>query len=50
MVHQVGGGVYTVALEKGHVMEASLRGRLKLERRTGDQVVIGDRVRVVEAG
>lgn len=50
MVHLVGGGVYTVALEDGTVVEASLRGRLKLERRTGDQVVIGDRVRVAEAG
>jgi len=50
MVHQVGGGVYTVALDGGTVVEASLRGRLKLERRTGDQVVIGDRVRVAEAG
>ena len=31
-------------------MEASLRGRLKLEKRTGDQVVIGDRVRVAGDG
>ncbi len=50
MVHQVGGGVYTVALEGGGMVEASLRGRLKLEQRTGDQVVIGDRVRIAEAG
>ena len=50
MVHLVGGGVYTVALENGTVVEASLRGRLKLERRTGDQVVIGDRVSVAEVG
>ena len=50
MVHLVGGGVYTVALESGDMVEASLRGRLKLEKRTGDQVVIGDRVRVEEAG
>ena len=50
MVHLVGGGVYTVALDTGMMVEASLRGRLKLERRTGDQVVIGDRVRVMEAG
>ena len=50
MVHLVRGGVYTVALESGTVVEASLRGRLKLEERTGDQVVIGDRVRVTEVG
>ena len=50
MVHLVGGGVYTVALESGSVVDASLRGRLKLEERTGDQVVIGDRVRVMEVG
>ena len=46
MVRRVGGGVYTVALESGEILEASLRGRLKLEERTGDQVVIGDRVRL----
>ena len=46
MVCRVGGGVYTVALESGDILETSLRGRLKLEKREGDQVVIGDRVRV----
>ena len=46
MVRRVRGGVYTVALESGEIVEASLRGRLKLEERAGDQVVIGDRVRV----
>jgi len=46
MVRRVGGGVYTVALESGDILETSLRGRLKLEKREGDQVVIGDRVRV----
>ena len=46
MVRSVGGGVYTVALESGEILETSLRGRLKLEKRQGDQVVIGDRVRV----
>jgi ribosome biogenesis GTPase len=46
MVRRVGGGIYTVALESGEIVEASLRGRLKLEQRTGDQVVIGDRVRL----
>lgn len=46
---QVGGGVYEVALDDGRVVEASLRGRLKQEARTGDRVVIGDRVRMAEA-
>ena len=31
MVRHVGGGVYTVALESSEIVEASLRGRLKLE-------------------
>ena len=39
------GGVYRVRTEAGMV-EASLRGRLKRGRRTGDQVVIGDFVQV----
>ena len=46
MVRHVGGGVYTVALESGEVVQAALRGRIKREKREGDQVVIGDRVRV----
>ena len=46
MVRRVGGGVYTVALGSGDILETSLRGRLELEKREGDQVVIGDRVRV----
>jgi ribosome biogenesis GTPase len=46
MVRSVGGGVYTVALESGEILETSLRGRLKIEKRQGDQVVIGDRVHV----
>lgn len=33
-------------LEEGPVVEASLRGRLKREIRTGDRVVVGDQVRV----
>lgn len=37
-----------MALDDGRRVEASLRGRLKLEARTGDRVVIGDRVRVDE--
>jgi len=40
------GGVYDVRLDDGTVAEASLRGRLKLEQRTGDRVVAGDRVEV----
>ncbi len=50
MVHLVRGGVYTVVLDLGTVVQASLRGRLKREERIGDQVVIGDRVSVAEAG
>ena len=46
MVRRSGGGIYAVALESGEIVEASLRGRLKLEERAGDQVVIGDRVRL----
>ena len=45
-VRETGGGVYLVALDSGEVVEASLRGRLKREQRTGGRVVIGDRVRV----
>lgn len=45
-----GGGSYRVALDDGRRVEAPLRGRLKLESRTGDRVVIGDRVRVDEVG
>lgn len=40
------GGVYDVELEDGTVAEAVLRGRLKLEQRTGDRVVAGDVVDV----
>lgn len=40
------GGVYEVELHQGEVVEASIRGRLKLEQRTGDAVVAGDRVLV----
>ncbi|MEX0979779.1 MAG: ribosome small subunit-dependent GTPase A [Gemmatimonadota bacterium] len=65
MVYESGGGVYRVALDMdpaagavsgsgpgpraAEVVEASLRGRLKLEARSGDKVVVGDRVRVVAA-
>ena len=40
------GGVYDVELEDGTVAEASLRGRLKLQQRTGDRIVAGDIVRI----
>jgi len=46
VVHETGGGVYRVALADGRLVDAALRGRLKKERRTGDRVVIGDRVHV----
>lgn len=46
IVLRTGGGVYDVELADGSVAEASLRGRLKLQQRTGDRVVAGDRVAV----
>lgn len=46
IVLSASGGVYDVELEDRTVAEASLRGRLKLEQRTGDRIVAGDRVRV----
>ena len=46
MVLETGGGRYTVMLADGRQVEASLRGRLKQEARTGDRVVIGDQVMV----
>jgi ribosome biogenesis GTPase len=49
-VHETGGGVYAVALDDGGTIEASLRGRLKQQTRTGSRVVIGDRVVVAESG
>ncbi|MGD2120934.1 MAG: ribosome small subunit-dependent GTPase A [Gemmatimonadota bacterium] len=42
------GGVYAVRLDSGESREASLRGRLKQEARTGDRIVIGDRVEVTD--
>jgi ribosome biogenesis GTPase len=48
-VHGSGGGVYRVCLDSGEILDASLRGRLKQEARTGDRVVIGDRVELVRA-
>jgi ribosome biogenesis GTPase len=40
------GGVYRTLLDTGEEIEASIRGRLKLQQRTGDTVVAGDRVYV----
>lgn len=50
VVVEAGGGVYQVRLDSGERVEAALRGRLKRERRTGDKVVIGDRVGVIPQG
>src|SRR5438128_9461705 len=41
------GGVYRVLLDHKEEVDAALRGRLKLEQRTGDRVVAGDRVTVL---
>ena len=46
LVHEVQGGVYRVSLDDGRALDTSIRGRLKLQARSGDRVVIGDRVRV----
>jgi ribosome biogenesis GTPase len=40
------GGIYRTLLDSGKEVEASIRGRLKMEQRTGDRVVAGDRVYV----
>ncbi|MGQ0813986.1 MAG: ribosome small subunit-dependent GTPase A [Gemmatimonadota bacterium] len=40
------GGIYRILLDTNQQVDAALRGRLKLEQRTGDRVVAGDRVRV----
>ncbi|HET6765325.1 MAG TPA: ribosome small subunit-dependent GTPase A [Longimicrobiaceae bacterium] len=42
------GGVYEVETPEG-MLEATLRGRLKREQRTGERVVVGDRVEVERA-
>lgn len=49
VVHGTTGGVYTVRLDEGRTVDASIRGRLKMEVRRGDRVVIGDRVRLAAA-
>ncbi len=45
-MHASTGGRYDVVLETGERVEASLRGRLKRQARTGDRVVVGDVVQV----
>jgi ribosome biogenesis GTPase len=45
-VRRAAGGIYEVGLESGEVVPAVLRGRLKLEERTGDRVVAGDHVEI----
>jgi len=47
LVYASEGGVYQVMLDSGEMVEASLRGRVKREVRTGDRVVIGDEVEVL---
>jgi ribosome biogenesis GTPase / thiamine phosphate phosphatase len=47
LVRSAVGGVYEVELHQGGVVEAALRGRLKQQQRTGDAVVVGDRVEVL---
>jgi ribosome biogenesis GTPase / thiamine phosphate phosphatase len=49
-VLSVVGGRYEIELEDGGTAVASLRGRLKLEQRTGDRVVAGDRVGARQEG
>ena len=46
LVRTTAGGTYEVELHQGDVVDAVLRGRLKREARTGDAVVVGDRVEV----
>jgi ribosome biogenesis GTPase / thiamine phosphate phosphatase len=45
-VLRASGGVYDVELDDGRAAEASLRGRLKLQQRTGSRIVAGDVVDV----
>ncbi|MGH7554622.1 MAG: ribosome small subunit-dependent GTPase A [Longimicrobiales bacterium] len=42
------GGTYQVRLDRGDVVDAVLRGRLKLVQRTGNGVVAGDSVQVLQ--
>jgi ribosome biogenesis GTPase len=47
LVYASEGGVYQVMLDSEEMVEASLRGRVKRQVRTGDRVVIGDEVEVL---
>lgn len=49
LVLRAQGGIYLVQTEGG-LREAVLRGRLKQEQRTGDRVVVGDRVQLAPSG
>jgi ribosome biogenesis GTPase len=49
-VLQAAGGVYEIELDEGLTLPAVLRGRLKLQQRTGDRVVAGDRVTIERTG
>lgn len=49
-VHATVGGVYTVVMDDGRRVEATLRGRLKRDRKSRERVVIGDRVELESAG
>jgi ribosome biogenesis GTPase len=46
IVRRSAGGVYEIELDSGEVVDAALRGRLKMQARTGDRVVTGDRVQI----
>src|SRR3990172_11664617 len=48
-VYAAGGGSYQLRLDDGVMVDAGLRGRVKMERRTGNKVVIGDRVVAVRS-
>jgi ribosome biogenesis GTPase len=48
-VYAAAGGAYQLRLDDGSLVDAGLRGRVKMERRTGDKVVIGDRVVAVRS-
>lgn len=49
-MHGSTGGRYEVVLESGERVEASIRGRLKRQARTGDKVVVGDEVTLAPGG
>lgn len=42
------GGVYSLAIDGGAEVQATLRGRLKQDVKRGDRIVVGDRVEVME--